>query len=66
MKKYTENDVVELIALAALITSQKQLAKKFGISPQYLNDILNYNRPLTDKVIEAFGFRKISYLVEDK
>lgn len=39
--------------------SQKKTAVKFGISPQYLNDILKGNREIPDKVARHFGVRRV-------
>ena len=39
--------------------SQKELAAKIKISPQYLNDIMGGNRAVPDVVARYYGFRRI-------
>lgn len=38
--------------------SQKEFAKRFGISTAYLNDILHKRREPGDKLLNAIGVRK--------
>lgn len=40
-------------------SSQKELAAKLKISPQYLSDIMGGNRAVPDVVARYYGFRKI-------
>lgn len=39
--------------------SQKAAARKLGISPQYLNDIINYRREPGHKLLAALGLERL-------
>ena len=52
MRKY---DPVEIILTRAEQTSQAQLARDFGVSRQYLNDVIKGRRPPSQGIIEALG-----------
>lgn len=38
--------------------SQKLAAKELGISPQYLNDLLQQRRECSDKILEKLGLER--------
>lgn len=40
--------------------SQKALAERIGISPQFLHDMLNDRRPITGKALSYLGFAQIT------
>lgn len=40
--------------------SQKELAKRIGITPQFLNDMLNDRRAITGKALSYLGFEQIT------
>jgi len=40
--------------------SQKALAKRIGISPQFLGDMLNDRRQITGKALKYLGFEQIT------
>lgn len=40
--------------------SQKAVAEELGISPQYLSDILNGRRSVSDRVAEALGMERVT------
>ncbi len=40
--------------------TKKLAARKLGISPQYLNDILKENRPIPDDVLQTLGFERVT------
>lgn len=39
--------------------NQAEMARKMGISPQYLNDVLNEKRGVGDKILEYLGLEKV-------
>lgn len=39
-------------------SSQKEVAGKLGVSPQYLNDVLNNRRMPGMKILKPLGLRK--------
>lgn len=45
-------------------TSQKSVAEKLDISPQYLHDIINYRRSPGKKVLNYFGLKRMIIYVE--
>ena len=60
----TPRAVMLAIEVAVYIEgSQKAAAKRFGISPQYLSDILKGKREIPDKVARAFGVRRSTLFV---
>lgn len=52
-----------IFCVVSLEGSQKAAAKGLGISPQYLSDIMNERRDITDAVAAKFGLRKICVFV---
>lgn len=69
MKKYTEGDVLN--SLRERIspprgTTQKEVARKLGFSPQFLNDVLNQRREITERLADSLGFRQVTYYVHKR
>ena len=65
----TEEELVIRLKHLVAETSQKELAVKLGISPQYLNDIISYRRSAGKKACQGLGLRKMTvymplYLIE--
>lgn len=57
---YTLLDVVgDITELANRMSTQKALAQKIGISPQYLADILDGRRAPGKKVLTFLGYEKV-------
>lgn len=44
--------------------SQKNAARKLGISPQYLGDMLMFKRAIPDRVLKKLGYRYDTQLVK--
>jgi len=44
--------------------SQKNYAKKIGVSEQYLSEIIRGTRPLSDNFLERIGFEKVVFCKE--
>jgi phage portal protein BeeE len=42
----------------AIEGSQKKAAKTFGVSPQYLSDVIRGRREITDKIANYFGVER--------
>lgn len=57
----SKNDVVLGAILFEIrkIGSQKAAAKKWGISPQYLQDVLSGRRPITEKLAAKVGWKLV-------
>jgi hypothetical protein len=45
---------------------QKAWATKYGISPQYIGDVLSARRPPSDNILAALGLRKLVRYVEKR
>lgn len=60
MEPLTKTDVLKMIyALCLSCGSQKEWAKKCGISEAYLSDILRGNREPSEMVLKALGLKKV-------
>ena len=60
MNYYTEFEMVKrLTDVVRKAGSQKEAARRLGISPQYLHDILGRGRPIGPKVLKALGYRRV-------
>ncbi len=57
---YADQMRSQLRAALDAVGSQKELAKRIGISPQFLHDMLNDRRPVTGKALEYLGFAEIT------
>lgn len=66
MKRYDEDNIIKIIQAAVVLSNQKQVSKNLGVSPQYLSDVLKRRRPIADRLLNALGFRRVSYFVEVK
>ena len=44
--------------------SQKWAAEELGISPQYLDDVLNLRRDISDDLSRKFGYARVSWFVD--
>jgi len=55
----TEERLIEMLRTNVKIDSQKDVASRLGISPQYLNHILHHRRSIGKKVSGALGLKRI-------
>lgn len=61
----TIDQVLDDLRLAiSKVGTQKEFAKKIGVSTPYLNDVLQGNRSPGDKVLNALGLAKIIVYVK--
>lgn len=60
----TEEELVTMLCHRIDQSSQKDVARGLGISPQYLCDIIHYRRAPGVKVLKALGLRKIILYME--
>ena len=59
MKTYTDGEVIQrLRERLDRSTTQAQLARDLGFSPQFLNDVLSNRRKLTEELASALGFHE--------
>lgn len=54
------NLAIDELKRRVAVSSQKAVAEQLEITPQYLSDILNGRRDLSDNIIFKLGFVKIS------
>lgn len=55
----TEEQMRQLIADKAAEVSQKTLAERAGVSPQYLCDVLKGRRDVSAQMAERFGYMRV-------
>lgn len=53
---YSEMQLLGELLLERDTCSQKEMAKKYGVSEQYMSDILNNKRNIPKKVADKMGF----------
>lgn len=55
------DNTVILSAVRAFVgrNNQKILANELGISPQYLSDIINEKRDITEEIAKFFGYERV-------
>ncbi|OGO11445.1 MAG: hypothetical protein A2Y53_00060 [Chloroflexi bacterium RBG_16_47_49] len=64
---YSEHDMrIQVINELIKGGSQKEMAKRFSISPAYLNDVLHGRRMVGNKLANALGFKVVRCFVKDK
>lgn len=65
-KTYTLQELVALLeAEVKQSESQKETAKKLGVSAQYLGDVLSSKREPGKKILDALKLRKVIKYEED-
>lgn len=52
-------DPIRLLRASLGSSSQVEVARKIGISPQYLHDVLNERRGPGDKILEYLGIERV-------
>ena len=55
----TEFEVVSILRKRCDASTQKDVARQLGISPQYLCDLLAERRPITEEVALKMGFERV-------
>ncbi len=50
--------ILEIINRRLETTSQRELAKELGVSPQYLHDVINGRRSVGTEIPKALGLEK--------
>lgn len=59
--EYDENDVRGVIGAEITATSLRKVAKRIGMSPAYLSDIMRNRRAISESVAGYFGFDREIY-----
>lgn len=55
----SEQGLIDFLKCMCSGSGQKAAAKRLGISPQYLNDIIRKRREPGDKVLKALKLKKV-------
>lgn len=50
--------ILAIHAIVRIEGSQKKAAESFGVSPQYLTDVLHGRREISDRILSKLGLRK--------
>lgn len=58
-KKVDANDPMTIIKAAVAESSQRQCAKRWGVSPQYLSEVLGGSRGIGDKLLKGLGLERV-------
>ena len=59
------SDLIITLEKMSARSSQKEVARTLGISAQYLNDIMHYQRKPGKKILSGLGLRKIILYTDD-
>lgn len=59
MKTYTGAEVLAELARLCTLDSQRTVAASLGFAPQFINDVRQGRRGLTDKLARALGFEPL-------
>lgn len=63
----TANHIAYLMMeLAYKCCSQKDAAKKIGISPQHFSDVVRGNREVSQAIAAHFGFRRVCLFEKER
>lgn len=52
-------EIMERLSKALESESQASVARKIGISPQYLGQVIAGNRPLSEKILAFLGYERV-------
>ena len=55
----SEVELIEYLKRIISESSQLEIANQIGISPQYLNDIINFRRSPGPKVYQALNLKRV-------
>jgi hypothetical protein len=63
-RKYSDDQLRQLLSKRAAATSQRALADELGVPPSVLCDTIKGNRAAGPSLIDALGLKRIVYYVE--
>lgn len=52
-------EIMERLSKALESESQASVARKIGISPQYLGQVIAGDRPLSEKILAFLGYERV-------
>lgn len=56
----TINHIARDLKILILATSQSEVARRFGYSRSYMNDIVHGRRPVSDELAAKMGYQKVT------
>jgi DNA-binding transcriptional regulator YdaS (Cro superfamily) len=60
----TNDDLLDVLnARVVAAGSQQRVASDLGVSPQYLNDVIRFRRPVGPFLADAMGYRRVTMFV---
>jgi len=63
---YDQEALLDILQKKTIDKTQREVAKELGISYQYLNDILQGRRNISDNIAKRLGYTRITIIYEDK
>lgn len=63
---YDQEALLDILQKKTIDKTQREVAKELGISYQYLNDILQGRRNISDNIAKRLGYTRITTIYEDK
>ena len=58
-KSFTREGLVAWLAAQCQLESQKAVAERYGVSQQFLSDILRHRREVGNKLLKGLGLRRV-------
>lgn len=58
-QQFSETFVLQDLRLAISRSSQKEVAKRLRLTPQYINDVLHRRRPVSSEMAKKLGYRRV-------
>ncbi len=57
--QYTESILLSDLRREISVSSQKEVAKRMRLTPQYINDVLHRRRPVSKEMAKKLGYRRV-------
>lgn len=58
-KQFSEGDLYDALRAKIDTLGQAAAAKELGFTPQFLNDVMNGRRTLSERLVTALGYRRV-------
>lgn len=58
-QQFTEAILISDLRREINESSQKEVAKRLRLTPQYINDVLHQRRPVSEKMAKKLGYKRI-------
>lgn len=57
-EQFSHDYVLRCLQMKVDVSSQREAAKSYGVTPQFINDVLRGRREITSRLAEAMGFKR--------